>query len=370
MKILITGGHHTSALAVIEELRKQAPEAELIFVGHTHSMQSDKNVSAEYEDLKRLGIPFFDIKAGKFFGIKNPIKFFAVLRGFVNAFNLLIEQKPSIILSFGGYIAVPIVLSGYILKIPSVTHEQTVVTGLANKVISKFVKKIFISWESSRSSFAGKEVIFTGIPLRKELFKVNTKSFEFKNNLPVVCITGGKQGSHRLNEIVFSKLKEILSFCNLIHQCGSSSVFNDFENAKQLKSLTVTPEKLGGEYVPCDYIRSNEIGELFSKTTLMVGRSGAHFVSEFIALRKPSLLVPIPWVSHNEQYLNALVAKESGLAEILEEKDLTADSFVSAVKQMLNNLGKYKLVDEAKFPLKMDSAFLIANETLKTIHTN
>ncbi len=364
MKILITGGHHTSALAVIEEFKKISPPIELLFVGHKYSMQKDKNVSAEFKDVQTLNIPFYDIRAGKFYGVKNPLNLLKIIRGFINALILLQKTKPQVILSFGGYIAVPVVIAGFILRIPSVTHEQTVVTGMSNRLISYFVNKIFISWESSRSQLKGKNLIYTGLPLRKEIFKVTSSCFEFDNDLPVVVITGGKQGSHLINECVFKSLPLLLEKVNVVHQCGSSSVHKDFEVASKINLV------MKGKYIPRDYIPSDQMGELFSKASLMVGRSGAHFVSEFIALRKPSLLIPISWVSHNEQFLNAKMSKDAGLSEILDESGLTPDVLSNKILDMIENIEKYRLLNENNFPLNLDSAKVIADETIKTVQYN
>lgn len=364
MKILLTGGHHTSALAVIKELRRQESNLEVFFVGHTHSMVGDKNDSAEFKDITALGIPFFDIKAGKFYGVIHPLKLVKVLTGFYNALKLLRKLKPDCILSFGGYIAVPVVIIGYILGIPAVTHEQTVVVGMANKVISRFVSKIFITWESSRKNFDSAKVIFTGLPIREEVLKVTTSKFSFEENLPIVYITGGKQGSQTINELIFSCLAELLTFCNVLHQCGDSSVHNAVSKASELKA-SLSPSLIK-RYVFKGYFDSSEIGEVYNKATVIVGRSGAHSVYELLALRKPCVLIPIPWVSHNEQYLNAKVLEELGLGVILEEKDLSKESLINTIKSVLQAKQANKL-DSSKLPKTLEnSAYLIAYETLKT----
>ena len=110
----------------------------------------------------------------------------------------------------------------------------------------------------------------------------------------------------------------------------------------------------------------NEIGEAYNVAKLVVSRSGAHTVSEVLALKKPCILIPIPWVSHNEQYKNAELVKNNGLAEILEQKDLTPLVLVEKINYCLENLDQYKLKNDQVLEfLKQDPAELIANEVIK-----
>ena len=234
MKVIMTGGHHSSALPIIEEFRVKHSDAELFWVGHRHSMKGDCNDTLEYKEITALGIPFFNLYAGKVYKTYDLLRLLKVPLGFFQALVLLLRIKPDVVLSFGGYLAVPVVTAAWFLGIPSVTHEQTLVTGYANKLISRFAKKIFVSWPQSANLFPKSKVIFTGLPLRKSIFSVSSENFKSDNDLPTVFILGGKTGSHFLNNLVIKNLEEILSICNVIHQCGDNSVYNDFENLNKI----------------------------------------------------------------------------------------------------------------------------------------
>ncbi|PIS22622.1 hypothetical protein COT50_00910 [candidate division WWE3 bacterium CG08_land_8_20_14_0_20_41_10] len=335
MKIVITGGHHSSALPVIKKLREQYPEVQIYWFGHKFSAQGDKNPTLEFHEITTLGIPFYHIHAGKFYRTLNLKRLAKIPYGFFQCLGLLIKLKPDAILSFGGYIAVPTVLAGWFLGIPSVTHEQTVVAGWANLVVSKFAKKVLISWQESAKYFPKKKTVFVGLPLRQEIFKVTSNNFVFNNALPVVYITAGKIGSHIINKVVGECLGNLLSFCNIIHQCGDNSVFNDFEVLTNLKS------RLGdtvGKYYLRKFVFEDEIGEAFAKSNVVVSRSGAHTTGELLALKKLCLLIPIPWVSHNEQYENAKILVDAELGSILPEAKLFSQSLTDGVKTMLNKI--------------------------------
>jgi UDP-N-acetylglucosamine--N-acetylmuramyl-(pentapeptide) pyrophosphoryl-undecaprenol N-acetylglucosamine transferase len=364
MKIVVTGGHHTSALPVIKKLKEKVPDVEILWVGHKYSMIHDSNPTLEYREITSLGIPFFELKAGKFYKTYNIGRLLKIPLGFFHAFYYLLKTKPDLILSFGGYLAAPVVIAGYFLRIPSLTHEQTVVAGYSNKLISKFAKKVMISWEESEKYFPKGKIVYTGIPLRESVFKISSDSFKVNNDILTIYISAGKTGSHLINDTVLKSLDDLLMFCNIIHQCGDNSVYSDFDKLES--RYREIRDRVNGKYYLRKFVLEDEIGEAYMKADMLVSRSGAHTVSEIIALKKPSLLIPIPWVSHNEQYKNAQMVKSKGLAEIFDQDDMSSKNFVEQIKIFISNLSSYKLKDGGalKF-LKNDSADLIVDEIIK-----
>lgn len=346
-KIVITGGHHSSAVPVIKKLRESYPQAELIWFGHKFSALGDKNPTLEFHEITALGLPFYHIHAGKFYRTLNLRRLAKIPFGFFQCLGLLIKLKPDAILSFGGYIAVPTVLAGWVLGIPAVTHEQTVVAGWANRLISKVAQKVLISWRESAKYFPKEKTVFVGLPLRKEIFEVKSASFVFDNDLPTIYITTGKIGSHIINKVVGDCLDDLLGFCNIIHQCGDNSVFNDFDALSKifteiesggggLSEQTPAPRKSPGVYYLRKFVLEDEIGEAYGKADLVVSRSGAHTTAELLALNKRCILIPIPWVSHNEQYQNAKLLVDADLGVILPEKELSAQTLLKHTEEMLS----------------------------------
>ncbi|MDP1710552.1 MAG: UDP-N-acetylglucosamine--N-acetylmuramyl-(pentapeptide) pyrophosphoryl-undecaprenol N-acetylglucosamine transferase, partial [candidate division WWE3 bacterium] len=301
VRIVVTGGHHDPAIAVIEELQKRG-NFKFYWIGHRYSLRGEKTESAEYKTITRLGIRFFDLRTGKLYrsGVAELIK---IPLGLAHAFYLLGKIRPRLVLSFGGYLAAPVVLAAFVLRIPVATHEQTVVFGWANRLISFFAKRIFVSWRSSLKYFPSQKTVLTGNPIRRAVFEERTKRFRFRNDLPVVYVTGGKQGSHVINEAVRGALSQFLGKYNLIHQTGSSEVFQDYQKLSLLKSQL--PKKLQDRYIIQEYFGLDEIGAVYAASTLVVGRAGANTVTELAALGKPAILIPIPWVSRREQFRNA-----------------------------------------------------------------
>lgn len=364
MRIVITGGHHSSALPVIPELKKSCPNVEIFWFGHKRSSLGDRNSTLEFSEITSLGIPFFDLKAGKVYKTFNIWRLLKVPFGFFQALFWLIKIRPDVILSFGGYLAVPVVLAGWILCIPSVTHEQTVVAGYANKVISFFAKKICLGWRESEKYFPKNKVVYSGVPLRRSIFEIRSDNINPQNYLPTVYITAGKTGSHIINEVIKDALPELLSIVNLVHQCGDHSKYKDYEHLQQVyEPISKLTE---GKYFLRKFVLDEDIGEVLHKADVVIARSGAHTVTELLALEKPSILIPIPWVSHNEQMENARILKKYGLAEILDEQFLSPGALVDMLKKILSNLRTYSLNDRSALDLiNLEAGKIIADETLK-----
>lgn len=329
MKIVICGGHHNSALVIAESLKEKGHQ--IFWFGHKYSMMGDKNPGAEYLEVTDKGFPFVEIKAGKLQPNYHFLGYLArIPLGFWQSFANLKKIKPELVFSFGGYLALPVAYMGWLLNIPVVTHEQTTVSGAANKLIAKVAKKIFVSFPSSLSLFPKDKTILTGLPIREEILKSQKKLF--KNGQKTIYITGGKQGSHTINEAVFSILPQLLEKYNLIHQCGSTSIFNDIETANKLKS------KLGEKaknYLVKEYFFEKEIGPVFNSADLIVSRAGAHTVYELLTLKKPAILIPIPWSKQNEQQENAKYLESLGLAKIVTQdgpKTLSPEKLLAAIE--------------------------------------
>lgn len=338
-KIVFVGGHHTTALAVIQSLLNAKKEffPELFWIGHKYSMWGDKNESAEYKEVTSLGIPFYNLLAGKFYRTYNPLKLIRIPFGFFQSLYYLLKIKPDLIVSFGGYLAVPVVLTGKILGITSYTHEQTTGVGFANNFISKFASKIFLTWENSLSKLNDPKAVLVGLPLREEILNPASSSEcgflgEFvkrASGKPLIYITGGKQGAHFLNELVKNSLDLLPNDYFVIHQCGSSTVYSDFETLKNIKN---------DHYFVNDYFSAKETGLIFKSASIVVGRSGANTVYELAACRKPAIFIPIPWVSHNEQRKNAEVLETAGSAVILDQDKTSPEEFVNTLKNAISNL--------------------------------
>lgn len=326
--VVFTGGHHNSSLVVAKELQKE--DVKIVWIGHKYSMSGDKKVSAEFSEVTKNKIPFFELKTGKIYRKFNPFEYIKVFFGFFQAFAYLIKSRPKLIVSFGGYLSVPVVIAGWMLHIPTVTHEQTVTGGWANRVVALFAKKIFISHESSLSVYPTNKTVLTGLPIRKGLL---TPKKKLGNRAPLIYITCGKQGSHIINSALFPLIPSLVEKYRIIHQTGSYSVTNDQDKARRIKASL--PLKLRSRYVHKAYFFETEATRYLRESSLIISRAGAHTTYEILVLNKKAVLIPISWASHNEQYKNAELVSQKGLGVILQEDELTPEKLQQKIDEAL-----------------------------------
>ncbi len=154
-KIVICGGHLSPALALIGQLQKEK-DLEIIFFGRKFATEGSANTSAEFKEINSQNLKFVNITAGRLsrkLTIPALISYLKIPLGFIQSFFNLLILRPKLIVSFGGYISPPVVFCGWLLGIDSICHEQPVVPGLANKINSLFVRKIFVSWPDTAKYF-------------------------------------------------------------------------------------------------------------------------------------------------------------------------------------------------------------------------
>lgn len=345
--IIFTGGHHNSTLEIAKSCHQLGHK--VIWIGHKFASKGDKSLSAEYQEVTASGFTFLELKTGKFYRRFNLFEALKVVFGFLQSLYYLLKTRPSLIYSSGGYLSVPVVITGWVLRIPSITHEQTVVAGWANKAIAPFVKKILLTHSSSVKNYPKGKSIVVGLPLRQELYDhKNQKDFSPK----LVYITCGKQGSHTINQSVFPIIPELVKKYTVVHQTGSNTLTKDIDRARRIK------DRLGefsNRYTYAPYFFARDAATYIRSADVVVSRSGAHIVYELISLSKKAVFVPIPWVSHNEQLLNANLASKYLSCEVLEERKLNPETLLKAI----NNV--------SKLPKKISSIKLEKNASTKII---
>lgn len=358
-KIVITGGHLTPALAVIEELEKKSWQ--IYFFGRRYTSEAERTVSMEMELLEDKPLTFIPLITGRVrrhWDRHTPISYLKIPLGFFHALSWLVRIRPDLILSFGGYVSVPVVLAGWLLRVPIINHEQTTTYGLASRFNSFFANKIAVSWEISQKHFPAKKVILTGNPLRKNVLQFDKKTwevFDFEEKLPLIFITGGNQGSHAINQAVIKVVPQLIKKYNLFHQVGHLRAKGDFE------ALEGTREKLPAELKQRfhfkRYLDDKEMGTFLSKADLVVSRSGANIVTELAVLGKPALFIPLPYAHADEQTKNAQLLVKTGIAKILPQGQLTSRKLTQAIEQMSKNLNQYKKSSsQAKRLVRLDAA--------------
>lgn len=345
-RIILTGGgtagHVTPNMALIPTLRKRGYD--IHYVGSYDGI--------EKKLMEDMNIPYHGISSGKlrrYFNLKNFTDPFRVVKGLREAKNLMKVLKPDVVFSKGGFVSVPVVLAAKATKTPCIIHESDMTPGLANKISLPSATKVCCNFPETVGSIPDGKAVLTGTPIRKELLLGDPDKAMtfcgFTQKKPTLLVMGGSSGSVCLNEITWSCLDELTSTYNIIHLCGKDKMNPDYPASES--------------YIQFEYIKS-ELADLLSLSDVVVSRAGANAICELLELRKPSILIPLSLkASRGDQILNAKSFENSGYAKVLEEEELTKESFLDAVHYVFDNTDNYiKTMNDSA---KSDSITLISD---------
>lgn len=320
MRIIFSGGGTIGSvsplLAIYEGVKQQRPEAEFLWL-------ATKN-GPEKKLISSYGIKIKEISSGKlrrYLSLRNFFDPIFIFIGFIQSFFIILKFKPQIIISAGGFVAVPVVLAGALLKIPSIIHQQDVVPSLTNKLLAPLAKAVTVTFEKSLKDFSNKKTILTGNPVRADVLSGDKQQglnfFKLDPSQPVVLIFGGGTGAIKLNELVFASLDSLVSFCQVIHITGG-------------KTEAVAEHK---NYRHYDFL-TKEMSLAYAVADVVVSRAGMSVLTELVALRKPSIIIPMPG-SHQE--LNATEFFKKNAIKVLHQQNLTPKNFSASIKHLLED---------------------------------
>lgn len=361
--VLLTGGHAaTTALSTIEELRKQNSNLKLVWFGAKHATEGGAHTTLEHKLFNELDIDYYHINTGRLqrkFTSRTVVSLLKVPYGLIQSMFLLMKIKPDVVLSFGGFVAVPVVVAAWALRIPIIIHEQTIAIGLANKMSSRFANKIAISRLESDKYYPKGKTVLVGNPMHEHIIAVKPKSKISSKRL--IYITGGSRGSQILNESVEKALPVLLKNYHVLHQTGDL----DEQHFKDYKASL--PKDLSSRYECIGTLKPHAAAKAFRDADVVVGRAGANTVSEIIYTKRPAVLVPIPWTRYDEQTKNALLAQSIGIAKVLPQNELSGEKLIGAIEYVFKNWKKMATSESKIEKLDSGAASKLASETLGLI---
>ena len=326
-----TGGHIYPAIAIADKIRRMEPDSQILFIGTKTGMENRLVPAAGYE------IRGIDASG---FNRKNLLKNFKtavnLVKGSHEVDAILAEFQPDVVIGTGGYVTGTVVREASKKGIPCYIHEQNVVPGMANKMLEKYVKKVFISFEGSRDHFQEPEkLVLTGNPIRKEFLIEDVsdarQQLGLTDNDFMILITGGSLGAEVPNMASLDLIAE------LAKDTKGAKVF--FVTGKRYYEEIAAKVKAidGAEKFVRVIDYADNMPVLMSASDLIVSRAGAIALSEITASGKPSILIPSPNVTNNHQYYNAKSVADEGAAVLIEESSLQEGfaPFTAAVMQLL-----------------------------------
>lgn len=344
-KILVCGSHFTVAQAVVEQLLRNS-DLSVEYVGRRRTMEGDRSESVESKIVPSMGVKYHTLVAGRIsrsFGIEAVKTFLKIPIGFVQAFGLIMKVTPDLVLSFGGYISVPVVIAAKLRGIPVLLHEQTLISGLSNRVCSLFADRVAVSYSDGNYDFDPKKMVVTGNPIREELLKNPVRvgkvnDFLVKANKDkqrVIYVTGGNQGAQVINNTVADGLEKLIAEAMVIWQTGDSK-YGNFENASKVAAEKGVLEKV----LIAKWFDAPDVGLIYRNVDLVICRGGINTLNELAHFGLKAIVVPYPFLYHDEQLVNARYFEKFGRVKVILQTELNSDKLIGLVKEQFANQTK------------------------------
>ena len=319
-----TGGHVFPGVAVARELCTRGAAVTLLL--------SDKSVDQEAV----TGLSGVTIKTVPAVGLslRTVARFLWLLIG--STFSLFLDfrhNRPSAVLSMGGFTSAAPVLAGFFLGVPVMIHEANSVPGKANRFLARFARTLFLHFEESRELLNHSDMRVVGMPVRAEFVprcRDREKSSREKIGLdprrPVLVVVGGSQGARPVNDLIVASLELIgseLPELQILHIAGS----RDLETVQSHYARSAIDAQVEGFY--------SEMADAFGAASVIVTRSGASSLAEIARVGVPAVLIPFPQAADDHQTKNAGAFVKHHRAIVIIQKDAHPGSLVAHLKQLI-----------------------------------
>ena len=339
MRVIIaaagTAGHINPGVAIANKIKEEEKDSKIIFIGTTRGLENDLVPRAGYElkTIEAYGL-------SKKISIENIKKMYKTLKGYGEAKKIIKEFKPDIVIGTGGYICGATITAAHSMKIPTLLHESNAFPGKAVKMLASKTDTILVSFQDAKERIKNcKNVVFTGTPVkikRKKYSEEERKRIIEQTGLntkePIVLVFGGSQGAKRINDTIIEIIKNQK---NKNYQIIWATGPKQYDNIKE----ELENNNININYIPkikvVPYIYNME--ELMNVVDVIVARSGAMTITEISNLGKPSILVPLPNVSHNHQLYNAKALEKVGAAKIILDNEINGENLNKTIEEIILN---------------------------------
>ena len=321
-----TGGHIFPSLAVAQRY-SLIPESSVIYVGSASGMES--------AIVPEAGFPFIGIQVRGFQGknlLYNVKSLWILYKGVRELKTIFQRERPDFVFATGGYVSAPVVLAARLLRVPVFLHEQNQIPGLANRWLSYFASRVFVTFPDSIKRFPNPDkCLWSGLPLRQSFFQVKREEACQRLGLDpqkkTLLVTGGSRGASALNKIAESLYQ-------WIEQAGWQMIHITGEGAYE--EIIKRKDKMPGNESVKIFPFLSGMEDALAASHICLSRAGASFLSEMMFMGRPGILIPYPHATHNHQVENSRSLVEMGAAKMIEEKELLDDP--GKVQRLLQEL--------------------------------
>ncbi|ADH86176.1 undecaprenyldiphospho-muramoylpentapeptide beta-N-acetylglucosaminyltransferase [Desulfurivibrio alkaliphilus] len=320
-----TGGHLFPGIAVADELLARYPGSEVLFIGTGRDIERRALTGKPYRQATLTGS---GLK-----GISWPGRLASLARipvGFWQALGLLREFKPHLVLGVGGYVTGPVLLAARMLRVPACIHEQNSVPGLTNRLLGRFVHRVFLALPDQRGHFPAARASLVGNPLRRELLAAAESAGDAgggrEDQRPRLLVLGGSLGAHRVNLLM-------VEAATLLAAQGIHPAIRHQTGRQDRAMVAERYRQAGIEAQVEDFV--DDMAAAYLAADLVVSRAGATTLAELALFGKASLLIPYPYAADDHQRLNAEIMVGQGAARLRLEKDLSPRELAGQIRELL-----------------------------------
>ncbi|MCQ2448829.1 MAG: undecaprenyldiphospho-muramoylpentapeptide beta-N-acetylglucosaminyltransferase [Clostridia bacterium] len=360
-----TAGHINPALAVAGYIKERHPDAKISYIGTAKKLEATL-VPAKGYDFYTIDVAGFQRKITPKNIVRNVSAVYKMFASTHNAKKLLQTLKPDLIVGTGGYVSGPVLREAEKLGFKTAIHEQNAFPGVTTKMLAENAGAVMLAMpEAEKYLKLKKEPIITGNPIRTELLKITREEARAKlgmDNRPMILSFGGSLGARPVNEAVTGLIRDYSGSGNFYHIHGTGKAgYETMKNA--LADVDLPKEVQLREYI-------DDMDVCMAAADLVICRAGAITLSELQACGKPSVLIPSPYVAENHQYHNAMTLKRAGCAEVIEEKDLSAETLIDTVSCLIENKSRLTEMEEAAKKHAISDANERIYQVLMRVYTN
>lgn len=331
-----TGGHIYPALSIYRTMKEQNPNLECLYVGTDNGLEGSlvPEMGLDFQALPMQGFK-------RSLSLENVKTLYYMMTSTQKAKKLIQNFQPDVIIGTGGYVCAPVLLAGSRLGIPTLIHEQNSVAGLTNKFLSRHVDRIATCFQPVHADFAkyADKIRFTGNPRAQEMANIQpqptilSQQFGLKDDQPTVLIFGGSRGAPAINKSAFGAIEHWSQADYQVIIATGQVHYEEFRD-------NLDSQHSGGydNIKVVAYIKN--MPQVFQAIDLVICRSGATTLTELMALGKPSILIPSPYVTANHQEFNARALSDQYAAVMIKESDLNSNLLIEEVDQLMADPGK------------------------------
>lgn len=353
-----TGGHIFPAISIANAIKKQMPDADILFVGALGRMEMERVPAAGYP-IEGLPVSGFNRKHL----LRNIKVLWNLSRSIVKARTIIRNFKPDVAIGVGGYASAPTLRAAAGFGVPTLIQEQNSYAGVTNKLLAKKAARICVAYEGMEKFFPKEKIVLTGNPVRQDLFSIAPKTakayqfFGFDPAKKTLLVVGGSLGARTLNQSMIAGL-ELLSKAGIqvIWQTGKFY----FELALKAAAPFASPDLLVVDFV-------SRMDLAYSIADLVISRAGASSISELCLLAKPVILVPSPNVAEDHQTQNALALVNKDAAVMIRDVDAEKQLVIRALELIVDDVALNALSKNILEMAQKDSADRIVKEIMKLI---